>query len=142
MKHIELKQGRTFMGYASEGEDLLSALTKFVKDKKIQAGYFNVIGAVKSAVIGFYDEHSQSYKKVTLNQELEISGCLGNISIKDEEEFIHAHIILGNEEGKTYSGHLFEGTPVLLAEFNVQELTGEKLVRKFNEASGLFMWDI
>jgi len=77
-----------------------------------------------------------------LNKKLEIASCTGNISIKDGEIFVQAHITLADMEGKAFGGHLMPGTEIFAAEFFVQELIGQDLVRAKDEITGLPLWKI
>ncbi|MFA5104704.1 MAG: PPC domain-containing DNA-binding protein [Candidatus Margulisiibacteriota bacterium] len=139
--HIEPKTGRFFSGRFEAGDDLLASLTDFCKEQSIRLGAFNLIGAVRKAKLGYYDQEQKKYTGcVELNKKLEISSCMGNISIKDGEIMVHAHITLADMEGKAFGGHLMPGTEIFAAEFFIQELTGAELVRGKDEKTGLPLW--
>ncbi len=139
--HIQPKPGRAFIGRFDAGDDLLSALNTFCKSQNIRLGTFNLIGAVRSAKLGYYDQEKKAYTGcVELNKKLEISSCMGNISIKDGEIFVHAHITLAGMDGKAFGGHLMPGTEVFAAEYFIQELTGAELIRGKDEITGLPLW--
>ena len=73
---------------------------------------------------------------------MEILSLIGNISLKDDKPFVHAHITLADQEGRAWGGHLAEGTKVFAGEFVIQEyLTEKPLVRHLDEETGLFLWD-
>ena len=136
----KFNSGREFMGALEEGDDLLEQLTEFVQEKEIEAGVLKVIGAVKKAKIGYYDQEQQVYKYKEFPSHLEIASCIGNISLHQGEPMIHAHIVLADEEGNTYSGHLAEGTTVFVSEVYIRELTGNELQRNKDESRGLDLW--
>ena len=140
--HKEVKPGRQFIGRFETGDDLLAVLTGFCQKHNIRLGTFSVIGAVTCARLGYYDQAAKKYAEcVKLDEKLEITACLGNISLKDGEIFPHAHITLADFEGKAYGGHLTPGTLVFAAEFHIQELTGAELVRTVEgNATGLPLW--
>ncbi len=140
--HVETKIGRLFLGRFEAGGDLLDSLTGFCKKHNIRLGVFNLIGAVRNAKLGYFDQEQKKYTGCTeLNQKLEITSCTGNISIKDEEIFCHAHIALADFDGKAFGGHLMPGTEIFAAEFFIQELTGAELVRGKDEKTGLPLWE-
>src|SRR4030065_1338086 len=94
-----------------EGDDLLESVRKVAEEKKIKAGAFFVIGALKNAVVGFYKEGN--YANIELKEHLEIASCTGNIALGPEDEIIvHAHIVVSNEKGQAFGGHLFQGNRV------------------------------
>lgn len=137
----EVSLGRNFIGRFEFQEDLLEALTQFCRTLGIRLGTFSVIGAVTCAKLGYYDQKEKKYSGcVELDKKLEISSCSGNISIKDGEIFVHAHITLADFEGKAYGGHLMPGTKIFAAEFFIQELSGAELVRQPEAKTGLPLW--
>jgi predicted DNA-binding protein with PD1-like motif len=141
MIHRLAKPGRTFIGRLAFNDDLLLTLTGFCKNKKIRTGAFSLIGAVQNANLGYYDQKKKRYSGcVALKQKLEIVSCTGNISMKDNEIFVHAHICLADSKGKAFGGHLMPGTRVFAAEFFLQELKGIELVRVKDTVTGLSLW--
>ncbi|MFH1429577.1 MAG: PPC domain-containing DNA-binding protein [Candidatus Margulisiibacteriota bacterium] len=141
MLHIELQPAREFMGRFEKDDDLLASLTAFCREQNIKQGVFNLIGAVQNAYLGYYDQEKQAYTtSIHLDQKLEITACMGNISIKDGEIMVHAHITLSDYDGKAYGGHLCPETSVFAAEFHIRELIGEQLVRGKDPKTGLPLW--
>jgi predicted DNA-binding protein with PD1-like motif len=139
--HIETKNGREFIGRFQTGDDLLSAIENFCVKENIKLGAFQIIGAVKSAKMGYYDQDKQKYvESASLNRKLEIVSCIGNVSLKDGNIAIHAHIALADLDGTAFGGHLMPGTVIFAAEFFIRELSGGKLERKKDSATGLPLW--
>lgn len=60
--------------------------------------------------------------------------------MKDNEIMLHAHIALGDEDGRLYGGHFTTGTTVFACEFIIEEFEGEELERKYDEKTGLPFW--
>lgn len=136
-----IKAGRIFIDRLCKGDDLLDALTVFCRSKDIAAGTFTVIGAASQAHIGYYDQKDKKYRPpLLLKKPLEIVSCSGNISLKDDVPFIHAHIVLADERGRAFGGHLMPGTIVFAAEFVINELKGVSLSRIPDPATGLSLW--
>jgi predicted DNA-binding protein with PD1-like motif len=102
---------------------------------------FTTIGALECAKLGFYDQEKYEYSEILLLAPQEIASCVGNISLKEGEPFVHAHAVLADQNGNTKAGHLLEGK-VFAAEIHLTELIGEKLVRKNDAVTGLSLWDI
>lgn len=139
--HIKPKPGRLFIGRFESGENLLEALTSFCKKENICLGVFNVIGAVRNVKLGYYEQTTKKYTDcASIDKKLEISNCTGNISLKDGEILVHAHITLADFEGKAFGGHLMPGTEIFAAEYFIQELTGGELNRVKDEKTGLPLW--
>ena len=138
----EYKLGRHFMGRLMHGQDLIGSIENFCKAASIQMAAFSVIGAVSSATIGSYDQKQQVYVTYKAEEPLEIVSCTGNVSLKDQKPFVHAHIVLGDELGKTMSGHLFSESIIYAGEINLQELIGTPMEREYDDITGLMLWKI
>jgi len=102
---------------------------------------FSMIGAVSSATIGAYDQKQQVYITFTEKAPFEILSCIGNISLKDGKPFVHAHILLGDEKGKTIGGHLFSEPLIFAGEIEIQELKGKPMERAYDSTTGLMLWN-
>lgn len=137
---FEFQQGRLFVGRLPHGRDLILSVEEFCEDVSIQMATFSVIGAVSSATIGAYDQKQQVYVTVKEEAPLEIVSCTGNVSLKNGKPFIHAHILLADEHGKTTGGHLFSETIIYAGEINLQELTGKPMERTYDNDTGLMLW--
>lgn len=136
----EYKSGRIFIGRLPHGKDLIPAIEATANEFSIQMAVFTVIGAVSSVTFGAYDQNQQVY--VTLKEEkpLEIVTCTGNVSLKEGKPFVHAHIMLADEQGKTLGGHLFSETIIYAGELYLRELIGNPLDRTYDPTTGLMLW--
>ena len=137
----EYKINKVYQGRLERDDALLEELTNLVKEKEIKAGKISAIGAVQKARLSFYNQDSREYQEKEFNQPFEIVSFLGNISLKDGEPIIHAHISLGDEDGTLYGGHLAEGTVVFAFEFVIEEYTGQSFERGFDSKTGLPLWE-
>ena len=142
LNSFEFKPGRRFLGRLPHGKDLITSIEDFCKASSIQMATFSVIGAVSSATLGAYDQKQQVYATFTQEEPHEIVSCTGNVSLLDEKPVVHAHIVLGNLEGKTIGGHVFSETIIYAAEIDLQELTGTPLERTYDDTTGLMLWKI
>lgn len=137
---VEGKTGRVFAGRLAHGADVLAELTRIAAEQGVSAGRVEVIGAVKRARVGYYDQEKKQYDFRSFDEPLEILAVAGNVSLKDGAPFVHAHITLSDEEGRAFGGHLAEGTIVFAAEFRIEELPGVTLNRVPDETTGLALW--
>jgi len=138
---MQVEKGRHFIGRFKTGSDLLGSLTSFCDKENIRLGVFTVIGAVRSAKLGYYDQALNEYTGcVEVDKTLEIASCVGNISLKDSEVFVHAHVTFADHEGNCYGGHLMPGAKVFAAEYYIEELEGKELNREHDPETGLSLW--
>jgi len=137
----QFEAGRRFVGRLPHGRDILAAIESFCRKQSISCGVFSMIGAVSSANIGAYDQGQQVYVTVKKDAPFEILHCGGNISTRDGEPFVHAHIVLADMDGNVTGGHLFSDTILFAGEIDIQELLGPPLERVHDENTGLKLWD-
>ncbi|MBN2186720.1 MAG: DNA-binding protein [Dehalococcoidia bacterium] len=141
MSVFEYKASNEFIVRVEHNSDLVQSITELAKSKGIKTGSFTAIGALKRARLGYYDQKNHEYREIKVDSPHEIASCLGNVSLKDGEPFTHAHAVLADEKGNTKAGHLLEGI-VFAAEVHLRQLEGPKLERKYDEVTGLSLWDM
>jgi hypothetical protein len=132
----------TFMGRLPHGADLLEALTALCREKQVTLGRVEALGAVQRARLGYYDQETRTYQFFALDRPLEITKLVGNVSLKDGEPMVHAHLTLADAEGRAYGGHLAPGTRVFACEFVLQAFDGPTLTRTFDAETDLHLWDL
>jgi uncharacterized protein len=137
----KLDIGKIFIMRAKHDSDIITFLNNVAKKHGITTATFNIIGALKWAKLGFYDQVKHEYLENLLSTPQEIATCVGNISTKEGETFVHTHAVLADRNGNARGGHLLEGK-VFAAEVHLFELVGEKIVRRNDGVTGLSLWDI
>jgi predicted DNA-binding protein with PD1-like motif len=140
MKAIQSKS--VFIGKLKHGNDLLEEITEFCIQKHIRLGRISAIGAAQKACIGFYNQTTHEYQFLDLNQPLEITHLTGNVSIKDGQPMVHAHITLADEKGHCFGGHLAPGTIVFACELILEAFEGPVLERGYDDVTGLPLWEM
>ncbi|WP_369425754.1 PPC domain-containing DNA-binding protein [Methanothrix sp.] len=121
------------------GSDIMEAIRDAAADLSIYAGFFSVIGALSSVDLAYYDQKEKVYRQRSFEGEFEIASCTGNISLKDGQRFVHAHIALADKNYNLFGGHLLGGR-VFAAELHIMGLEGEPPVREYDPVTGLFLW--
>ncbi|MCK5240467.1 MAG: DNA-binding protein [Candidatus Thorarchaeota archaeon] len=120
------------------GEDILETLESIVLKDNITAGHLMLIGAISGATLGYFDLETQEYKTFTVDEDLEVTSCIGNIaSSQDGTPVVHAHLVVADEKGTSYSGHLMKGCKVSVTiEVIITVLEGD-LKRAVDDKTGL-----
>jgi predicted DNA-binding protein with PD1-like motif len=137
-----VKTNERLMGRLSHDADLLKELTAVCCQHEIRLGRVEAIGALKEAVLSFYDQQARTYRTFDIKETLEITSLIGNISLKDDVPIVHAHITLSNASGEAFGGHLAPGCKVFACEFNIEIFKGDDLVRGYDEETGLPLWQM
>ncbi len=120
-----------------EDEDLADGIKKRVEESNVKAGALIVIGALKNVVAGCYKNGEYTY--IRMNEPVEIASCMGNIALDEKGEIIvHAHLVVSNEKGEAFGGHLMKGCRVgPTAELVIIEGKGIDLQRTPDEKTKL-----
>lgn len=88
------------------GEEVVSSLLKIIKNENLQGGFVSAIGAADLIEVGLYEVEKQQYKSKRFEGDFEIISCLGNVSRKDGEPYLHLHMSFGDKDFNVYGGHL------------------------------------
>ena len=131
------KTGKIGVFRLLENDDLVESIKKKAQESNIRAGAFILIGSIKHAVVGYYKDGE--YKNTKLEGPLEVASCTGNVAVDEKgETVVHAHVIVTNEKGEAFGGHLMKDSPVgATAELIIIEATGISMVRAFDEKTKL-----
>jgi hypothetical protein len=133
---------RVIVARLPAGTDLIKAIKETADRANVGAGVFTLIGVLKKAVLHFYIGGGK-YKSLEFKGPLEIASCSGNISEKEGETFVHAHIVLSDSYGRAFGGHLGEGCEVSpTVELFIYEISEMKLKRVLDEETGLHLLNI
>ncbi len=136
----ELTGGRGFVGRLETGSDLVEEIERFCLEHDVLAAQVVVVGAVRHARYAYYEQGDHRYLELESATHHEVVGFVGNISLRDDRPFLHAHATFADSTGATVGGHLLRGTEVFAAEVMIREVTGVTLVRNHDEATGLALW--
>ena len=136
------KVGKTVFSRLLESEDLFESIKDRAEKSGIRAGFFVLIGTLKNAALGYYKEGK--YDAIRLKGPLEIASCTGNVAVDEKGEIaIHAHIVVSNEKGEAFGGHLMKGSEVgATAELVMVEAVAVKVQRAHDEKTNLNLWKV
>lgn len=132
--------GRAFVGRLETGDDLVAELEAICAEHGIRAAWVSVIGAVRRASFAYYEQEEHRYLELSSDEHHEITGFVGNVSLRDGRPFLHAHATFCAADGSAVGGHLLRGCEVFAAEVTIREMTGVELERTPDEVTGLALW--
>jgi predicted DNA-binding protein with PD1-like motif len=123
------------------GGDLLEELNKLARTEGIELGALSGIGALRKAAVGIFDIGKSEYAVNKFDEEMEICALTGNVSLKEGEPFVHAHLSLSDGQGRAFGGHTMPGCEIFVAEVILWEFEGARLERRPQEdCGGLALW--
>jgi predicted DNA-binding protein with PD1-like motif len=128
---------QTFALVFDIGDEVVSELTRFAESNGLDAASITAIGAFSSATLGYYEMERKEYKKIPIEEQVEVLSLVGDIATKEDgEPQLHAHVVLGRPDGTTRGGHLLEAHVRPTLEVVLVE-SPEHLKREWNEEVGL-----
>jgi len=123
------------------GDEVMDILKTFANEHSLKASRITAIGAFRKAVLGYYDFSIKDYKKIPVNEQVEVVSLLGDIALYGNDSKVHAHVVLGRSDGMAMGGHLLQATVHPTLEVILTESPGY-LQRRMDEATGLALIDV
>jgi uncharacterized protein len=100
---------RTFALVFDKGDEVLENLLAFAREHGLSAAEFTGLGALSDAVLGYFDWQTKDYKRIPIDEQVEVLNLTGNIALAEGKPKLHPHIVLGKADGTAHGGHLLEG---------------------------------
>ena len=100
---------KTFVLVFDMGDEAVANLLAFAKEQKLAASHFAGVGACEHVTLGFFELERRDYKKIPINEQVEVMSLIGNIALEESgEPKVHAHVVVGKSDGTAHGGHLLE----------------------------------
>jgi predicted DNA-binding protein with PD1-like motif len=129
------QSGRCFLGRLTGDEDLIQAVTALGVAEQVATAAVTITGRISQLTVGTFDPHQQVYVTRTEQRPMEIVACRGLLSTGGDRPFLHAHIVLA-DENTIIGGRLFSDTLAAEAECIIEELCGPPTVRRHDDRTG------
>jgi predicted DNA-binding protein with PD1-like motif len=101
---------RIWIAVLKEGEEAKQALLEIAKREKIETASFVALGAFARATIAYFDWQNKKYQDIPIEEQVEVITLVGDIVPDDKgKQSLHAHTVLGRNDGTTRGGHLQRG---------------------------------
>jgi predicted DNA-binding protein with PD1-like motif len=133
LNHDEQRTFAVILGY---NDEVVDCILSFAKSQHIKAAQFNAIGAFSEATLGFFDFKIRDYKKIEVSEQTEVLTLAGDISLFNNEPKVHAHVVLGKQDGVACGGHLLKAKVHPTLEIILTE-SPSFLERKVDKETGL-----
>jgi predicted DNA-binding protein with PD1-like motif len=127
------------------GDEAVDCLTRFARTESLQATQLSAIGAFRRVTLGYFDFARKDYRRIEIDEQVELVSLLGDFALSKGEPRLHAHVVVAKSDGSAHGGHLLQGIvrPTLEVVLNespawlhreVDEATGLPLIRIPEEA--------
>lgn len=118
------------------GEEVIESLKEVVIKENIKAGSISGLGASNHIVVGLFKPLEKKYYSNTFEDDFEITNLTGNISVMNDEPYLHVHGTFADISGRCIGGHLNKAIISATAEIIISIIDGD-VNRKFDESIGL-----
>src|SRR5437764_11428744 len=98
----------TYAVVLDTGDEVIGELGNFVREQEVEAASLTAIGAFSRAVLGYFQWETKQYKKITVDEQVEVLSLLGDVAVGDQGPTLHPHAVLGKADGSVAGGHLIE----------------------------------
>jgi predicted DNA-binding protein with PD1-like motif len=132
---------RTFVLVFSTGEHVSEPLLAFARTHDVAAASLTGIGAFERATLGYFDMQKRDYRRIPIDEQVEVVSLVGNVACADEGPKLHAHVVVARQDGTAYGGHLLDGVVRPTLELVLVE-TPAHLRRRMDPATGLALIDL
>jgi predicted DNA-binding protein with PD1-like motif len=100
---------RTYVVVLETGEEVAGQLKAFADREKLKAAQLTAIGAFSGAVLGYFDWERKEYRRIPVNEQVEVAAFIGDIALsQNDERSVHVHVVLGRRDATALAGHLLE----------------------------------
>ena len=133
---------KTFALVFDTGDEVVAELLAFASEHRLVASHLTGIGACERVTLGFFELERKDYKKLPINEQVEVMSLIGNICLEESgEPKVHAHMVVGLQDGTAHGGHLLEAHVRPTLEVFLVE-SSKPLRRKMNTEVGLALIDL
>ena len=127
---------RTFAVVLGIGDEAMAAIASFATEHRVGATQFTAIGAFSRVVVAYFDWRAKAYRRLPIDEQVEVLSLIGDITFKEGQPNVHAHVVVGKADATAHGGHLFEGHVRPTLEIVMTE-TPAHLHRRFDPDTGL-----
>lgn len=135
------KGRKTFAIVFDKNDEVRDRLLEFANLHHFADAHLTGIGAFSEVTLGFFDPRQKEYRKIPINEQVEVLSFTGNIVQKDGKPRLHAHVVVGKSDGTAHGGHFLGGKVWPTLEMILSEMPVH-LRRRDDEATGLALIEL
>ena len=133
------KNNNHYVVRLDKGEEVLSKIKELCEKENIKCGSIVGIGATNKVKIGLFDTSLKEYHSKIIEEAMEITSLVGNISTMNNETYLHLHINVANSSLQVTGGHLNECYISATGELMITKIDLD-VDRNFSEEIGLNLY--
>jgi hypothetical protein len=91
-------------------EEAMEGISRVASQFDLAGSSFMGIGAFSSAMLGYFERSDRDYKRIPVDDQVEVLALTGNVASHEDGVKVHAHVVAGKSDGTAIGGHLISGT--------------------------------
>ncbi len=103
-----VRAGADYVLRLDRGEEAIACIRALCEREEIRTASITGLGAAGRIRAGLYRVEEKQYRENLFEGEYEILALTGNVTRREGGIYLHAHIVIADEEGRAYGGHLNE----------------------------------
>lgn len=124
-----------------KGDEFISELQRFAQENELTGSHLTAIGAFQNVTLGYFDRKARDYRRIPIEEQVEVLSLVGDIALKDGAPKIHAHAVVGKSDGTAHGGHILEAHVWPTLEVVLTE-SPRYLRRRMDAETGLALIDL
>ena len=140
-KLIDEGAHKTYALVFDKGDEFIAELTSFAETNGIGGSHFTAIGAFRDLTLGYFDPRKKDYKKIPIEEQVEVLSLVGDVAMKGDMPKVHAHVVVGKSDGSAHGGHILQAHVWPTLEVMLIE-SPRHLCRKPDDETGLALIDL
>lgn len=101
-----VREGERFQLRFLSGEAFPGPLIEFLGREQIGYAALTGLGAVRGVTVSYWNSETQAYEQHEIDEQMEVVSLVGNVTLRDDAPFIHAHVSLGRSDLSVIGGHV------------------------------------
>jgi predicted DNA-binding protein with PD1-like motif len=98
---------KTYVLVLDKGDEAVGSIEGFARENRMAAA--QLTGAFSDAVLGFFDWETKDYRRIPVNEQVEVVSLLGDIALgPNGTPALHPHVVVSRADGVAMGGHLLE----------------------------------
>jgi len=118
------------------GSKIPDDILAIAKKERVVTARVEAIGGVEELRLAYFNRHAKRYEEHDFKEFLEVTGILGNVTLKDGKPFLHIHGTFGRSDLSTLAGHVMTAKVFPLLEVVITP-TRNRALRRFDDSLGL-----
>lgn len=138
MRHKKVSETpKTFVLIFESGDEILTELKRFAEQQGLTGSSFKAIGALSHAKVGWFDWEKKEYEVAAeFDEQVELLSLIGDVAVDAGKPQVHAHMVVGRQDGTAHGGHLMEAVVRPTCELVLTE-NPTHIQKQFDPKSGL-----